>query len=142
MSRPTRPYPSRHTIYSTIRFKNLFKRTLGAPNTLNVSQKLYNLVETSIKLPETDAGKLSIGSETTADIKTLVAKLLELAEAQSNIPSIQQNQFSDEDEDHKVERALAGVSTFGCKLSDLIGAHLDKLAKDLAEIGDAHDPPI
>lgn len=42
-----------------------------------------------------------------------------------------------EDEDHQIERALAGPNTFGCKVPDVLERKLDQIAKDLADIKQA-----
>lgn len=92
-----RPTPPDTAILGTprsTRLKNLF---IGAPQTptlLDVARKLSDLIETNVKLPKKGAEKTSIGSETAADIKTLVGKLLEMAELNSNIPEIRRNIFA------------------------------------------------
>lgn len=63
----------------SVRFKNLFTGSPNTPTLLDVTQKLYKLIETAIKLPKKGAEKILIGSESAADIKTLAARLLELA---------------------------------------------------------------
>lgn len=108
---------------------------------LEVTQKLYKLIETSIKLPKKGAAKISIGSESAANIKTLAARLLELAGLQDNIPAIIRNPFSNDEDEHRVERALAGANTFGCKIPDVLDAKLDKIARDLEEINNAASLP-
>lgn len=90
-----------------------------------------------IKLPKNGAEQIAVGSESAADIKTLTARLLELPKMQDDIPSLCQNPFPSEDADHQVERELAGASTFGCKVPNVIEAKLDKLAKDIADIKQA-----
>lgn len=125
----------------SVRFKNLFTETSNTPTLLDVTQKLYELIETAIKLPKKGAEKISIGSESAADIKTLAARLLELAELQDDIPAMQRNPFMSDEDDHRIERALAGANTFGCKVPELIDAKLEKIAQDLAIIKQAASLP-
>lgn len=81
---------------------------------------------------EKGAERIAIGSESAADIKTLAARLLKLTELQDNTPALWRNSFMSKEEDHRVERALVGANTFGCKVPDVIKAKLNRLAKDLA----------
>lgn len=114
---------------------------METPNLLDVTRKLYELIESTVKLPKKGAEKVNIGSESAADIKTLTARLLELAEKQANIPAIRRNPFLNEDKEHQVERALAGANAFGCKVPDVLEAQLTKIAKDIAEIKQASMVP-
>lgn len=125
----------------SVRFKNLFADSVGAPSLLAVTRKLYDLIENTIKLPKKGADKVTIGSESAADIKTLSARLLEITEFQSNIPTLRRNPFLDDEEECQVERQLAGENTFGCKVPDLIGQQLANIAKELAEIKHAANLP-
>lgn len=118
----------------SVRFKNLFTGTANTPSLLEVTQKMYELIESAIKFLKKGAEKITIGSESAADIKTLAARMLELAEQQDDIPAIRRNPFLSDEEDHRIERALAGANTFGCKVPELVNAKLDKIVKDLAEI--------
>lgn len=108
---------------------------------LDVTRKLNDLVESSIKLPKKGAEKISVGLETAANIKTLVVRLLELAKLHDNIPAIRRNPFFPDDEDHQVERALAGANIFGCKVPDIIKAKLDQLTKLIESIKCAATAP-
>lgn len=56
---------------------------------------------------------------------------------QDNIPSLRRNPFSSQDNNHQVERALAGANTFDCRVLEVINAELNKITKDLAEIKEA-----
>lgn len=118
------------------RFKNLFPDNPSAPGILDVTRKLHDIIESAIKLPKKVAEKITLGSESAANIKTLVAHVLDLAEALADhpFPSIRRNPFSESDEDHQVERALAGTNAFGCTVPEIISKKLDKLAEDLAEM--------
>lgn len=118
----------------SIRLKNLFTGAMAPPNLLDVARKLNNLVESGIKLPKKGAEKTSLGSETAADIKTLTVRLLELAEFHNYIPAIRRNPFSADEEEHQVERALAGANTFGCKVPDVIEAKLEQLTKAMERL--------
>lgn len=139
--RPSRANQSYLGTPRSTRFRRLFTDDANVPGILEVTKKLYELVEGSIKLPKKGAEKTTIGSESAADIKTLAAHLLDLAETLTNIPAINRNPFADEDDDHHVARALAGANVFGCKLPDLIEKKLDKFTKDLAEIKHAVTMP-
>lgn len=125
----------------SVRFKNLFADSIGTPSLLAVTRKLYGLIEDSLKLPKKGAEKVTVGSESAADIKTLAARLLEIAELQAEIPAVRRNPFLSEEEDHQVERALAGANAFGCKVPDVIEAQLANIAKELAEIKHAATLP-
>lgn len=107
---------------------------MAPPNLLDIARKLNDLVESSINIPKKGAEKISLGSETAANSKTLTVRLLEVAEIQNNIPAIQRNPFAAEDEDHWVERALVGANTYGFKVPEFIEAKLDKLAKSMERI--------
>lgn len=135
--RPGRANPVYLGTPRSTRFKNLFPDAPSAPGILEVTKKLYDLIEGLIHLPKKGAEKITLGSESAADIKTLAAHLLELAETLSDIPSIRRNPFSDAGDAHQVERALAGTNSFGCEVPKSIEAKLDKLAKDLAEMKQA-----
>lgn len=139
--RPAPPDPTYLGTPRSLRLKNLFTGAMAPPNFLDIARKLNNLVENNVKLPKKGAEKISIGSETAADIKTLTVRLLELAEFNSDIPTIRRNPFSGEDEDHQVGRALAGANTFGCKVPDVIEARLDHLTKTLERIECATTAP-
>lgn len=122
------------------RFKNIFKE--ANPTLLDISRKLYELIEGSILLPKKGGEKISsLGSETAADIKTLAASVLDLVERSNNIPSLTRNLLSEEDDDHRFERALAGANAFGCKVPDLVESRLDSIDKTLAEIKKAFTAP-
>lgn len=125
----------------SIRLKNLFTGAMAPPNMLDVATKLNDLVESSIKLTKKGAEKISVGSETAANIKTLVVRLLELAEFHHDIPAIRRNPFSTEDDEHQVERALAGANTFGCKVPEVIEAKLDQLTKSIESLERAVTAP-
>lgn len=139
--RPSPPDPKYLGTPRSIRLKNVFTGAMAPPNLLDVARKLNNLVESNIKLPKKGAEKTSIGSETAADIKTLTIRLLELDEFHNDIPTIRRNLFSNEDEEHQVERALAGANTFGCKVPDIIEANLEKLTKSIERIERATTAP-
>lgn len=117
----------------SIRFKNLFAGAPTAPNLLEVTHKIYNLIKILIKLPNKGAEKISSGAISVAKIKSLAARLIKLAELQEDKSSLRRNTFLGKDEDQRVEQALAGANTFGCKVPDVIKAKLDKQAKELAE---------
>lgn len=117
------------------RFKNLFEGSTSPPSLLSVVKKLYDLIEESIRLPRKGAEKItSLGSETAADIKTLAASALDLAESLADIPTIRQNPFGEDDEDHRVERALAGARAFGCQVPDVLDAKLDTISKSISSL--------
>lgn len=134
--RPSPPDPEYLGTPRSARLKNLFTGALAPPSPLDLARKLNDLVEANVKLPKKGAEKTSIGSETAADIKTLVAKILEVAEFNDNIPAIRRNPFAapDDGEEHRVERALAGPNAFGCQVPDIIESRLDQLAKSLERI--------
>lgn len=127
----------------SVRFKKLFADNPKTPGILDVAKKLHDIIEGAIKLPKKGAEKITIGSESAADIKTLAAHVLDLAEALSDFPfpSIRRNPFSETEEDHQIERSLAGTNAFGCKVPDTIASKLDQLAKDLAEMKNAVTMP-
>lgn len=139
--RPSRPDPTYLGTPRSIRFKNLFSTAANTPTLLDVTRKLYELIESSIKLPGKGAEKISIGSETAADVKTLAARLLELAEVENDIPAIRRNPFSTNDEDLQVERVLAGANQFGCQLPNVIEVQLKQISKDIAELKHAASLP-
>lgn len=139
--RPGRSNPTYLGTPRSARFKNLFSATASTPNILEVTNKLYDLIEGAIHLPKKGAEKITIGSESAADIKTLAAHLLEMAESLTNIPSFRNNPFSDIDDGHHIERALAGTNAFGCRVPEDISKKLDKLANDLAEMKHAVTMP-
>lgn len=139
--RPGKANPTYLGTPRSTRFKNLFSETADAPNILEVTKKLYELIEGAIHLPKKGAEKITIGSESAADIKTLAAHLLELAESLSVIPSLRRNIFSDIDDNHQIKQNLAGTNAFGCKVPDEISRKLDKLASDLAEMKHAVTMP-
>lgn len=139
--RPSLPDPSYLDTPRSIRLKNLFTGAIVPPNLLDVARKLNDLVENNEKLPKKGAEKTTIGSETAADIKTLTARLLELAELNSTIPAIRRNPFSGEDEDPQAQRLLTSARTFGCKVPDLIEAKLEQVTKALERIERAATAP-
>lgn len=102
---------------------------------LEVTQKLYKLIEESILLPKKGGERISsLGSETAADIKTLAATVLDLVEQSSNIPSTRRNLFTGEDDDNQIKRALTGTNTFGCKIPDLVEKRLKSIDTALSEL--------
>lgn len=121
--------------------KNLFTGAMAPPNLLDLARKLNNLVEASVKLPKKGAKKISISSETAADIKTLAVRLLELAEFNNNIPALRQDPFSAEDDEQQVQRLLAGANAFGCKVPDILENCLDQMTKTLERIEQATMTP-
>lgn len=117
------------------RFKNLFEDSTPTPSLLTVVKKLYELIDESIRLPRKGAEKItSLGSETAADIKTLAASALDLAEGLVDIPQPRRNLFGNDDEDRCVERALAGTNAFGCQVPDVLEKKLDKITQSLATL--------
>lgn len=118
------------------RFKNLFPNDPSPPGILDVARNLHEIIENAIKLPKKGAEKIMIGSESEADVKTLAAHILDLAEALSDFPfpSVRRNPFSEREEAHQIERTLAGDNSFGCQVPESISKKMDQLAKDLAEI--------
>lgn len=132
--RPTPPDPEYLGTPRSTWLKNIFIGAMAPPRILDVARKLNDLVENNVKLPKKGAEKISIGSETAADIKTLVAKFCKLAEFNDNIPALRRDPFAADDDDHRVERALAGPNMFGCKVPDAIEAKLDQLTKSLERI--------
>lgn len=118
--RTRRPDPTYLGKPRLVRFKNLFADAENTPNLLDVTRKLYDLIDNTIKLPKKDAERVTLGSESAADVKTVMARLLKLVEPQDNIPSFRRNPFLSEDDDHQLERALAGPNSFGCKVPDTI----------------------
>lgn len=123
----------------SVRFKNIFDGSAEAPDLLTVIQKLYNLIEDSIKLPRKGADKInSLGSETAAHIKTLAASALELAEGNEairNQPRLDLN--PDDGETQRVERTLAGSNAFGCKFPDTLEKKLDEITQSITLIQQA-----
>lgn len=132
--RPTPPDPEYLGTPRSIRLKNMFTGAMAPPNLLDIARKLSNLVETKVKLPKKGAEKISIGSETAADIKTLTARLLELAEFNDNIPALRRDPFAAEDDEHQVQRILAGANAFGCKVPGILENRLDQMTKALERI--------
>lgn len=132
--RSRRPDPTLLGTPRSVRFKNLFADVADPPNLLDVTRRLYDLIDSSIKLPKKGAERVTIGSESAADVKTLMARLLELVELQDNIPSFRRNPFLNDDEEHIIERTLAGPNSFGCKVPDVIEKKLDQIAKDIADM--------
>lgn len=117
------------------RFKALFDDTTSSPSLLTVIKKLYDLIDDSIRLPQKGAEKItSLGSETASDIKTLAASALDLAESLADIPSVRRNLFGDDEDDHRVEWALAGPKTFGCQIPDILEKKLDTITQLLATL--------
>lgn len=92
--RPSPPDPTYLGTPRSTRLKNLFTEAILPPTLLDVARKLNDLVENNVKLPKKGAEKISVGSETAADIKTLVVKLFELAELNQDIPAIRRNIFA------------------------------------------------
>lgn len=137
--------PTSHTLLGTprsVRFKNIFKETSPNPSLLEVTRKLYDVVEGSILLPKKGGEKISsLGSETAADIKILAATVLDLVEKSSNIPLLNRQTLPNDDDEHLVERALAGPNTFGCKVPDIVEARLDSIDKAITEIKNAFTLP-
>lgn len=137
--------PSSQTLLGTprsARFKNIFKESTPNPTLLEITRKLYDVIEGSILLPKKGGEKISsLGSESAADIKILAATVLDLVEKSSNIPLFNRQLTTDEDDDHLVERSLAGTNSFGCKVPDLVEARLDNIDKALAEIKEAFTLP-
>lgn len=120
------------------RFKNLFESAAPAPSLLTVVKKLYELIHESIRLPKKGAEKItSLGSETAADIKTLAASALDLAEGLADIPATRRNLFGGDDDDHRGERALAGTNAFGCQVPDMLEKKLDTITQSLATLQQA-----
>lgn len=137
--------PTSHTLLGTprsVRFKNIFKETSPNPSLLEVTRKLYDVIEGSILLPKKGGEKISsLGSETAADIKILAATVLDLVEKSSNIPLLNRQTLPNDDDEHLVERALAGPNTFGCKVPDIVEARLDSIDKAITEIKNAFTLP-
>lgn len=119
---PTQPDPCYLGTPLLIQLKNLFTGALTPPNLLDIAQKLNDLVKANINLPNKGAEEIKNGSETAADIKTLTVQILKIDELNANILAIRCNLFSAEDDDHQVERALAGAKKFGCRVPDAIKA--------------------
>lgn len=136
-----RPDPTYLGTPRSVRFKNIFSDTAVTPNLLDVMKKLYDLINSTIKLLEQGAERAMLGSESAADVKTLIARLLELAELQDKIPSFRRNLFLSEDDDHQIKQALAAPNIFGCKVPDVLEKKLDQMAKDLANIKKAASNP-
>lgn len=132
--RPSPPDPTYLGTPRSTRLKNLFTEAILPPTLLEVARKLNDLVENSVKLPKKGAEKISVGSETAADIKTLVVKLLELAEFNQDIPAIRRNIFAADNEEQDVERVLTGANKFGCKVPDVLELRLDQITKSLERI--------
>lgn len=124
----------------SIRFKNIFKDASPNPTLLEVTRKLYDTIEGSILLPK-KGGEISyLGSESAADIKILAATVLELVERSSNIPLLHRSTLANDDEDHQIERVLAGANAFGCKVPDIVETRLNNIDKTLTEIKKAFMP--
>lgn len=125
----------------SVLFKNIFEGSSEAPTLLTVVQKLYDLIEDSIKLPRKGADKInSLGSETAADIKTLAASALDLAEGNEefrNLPRPRLNLLQDEADGQTVERALAGSNPFGCKVPEGLEKKLDAITESISRIQQA-----
>lgn len=97
-----------------MRFSNIFKDAPPNPTLLDITRKLYDVIESSILLPKKGGERISsLGSETAADIKTLAATVLDLVEQSPNMPYVGRHLFSGDDDDHQVERTLAGSNSFG-----------------------------
>lgn len=122
------------------RFKNIFKE--ANPGLLEITRKLYETIEGAILLPKKGGEKISsLGSETAADIKILAATVLDLVERSSNIPSTGRNTFSGEDDDHQIERSLAGSNAFGCTIPAMVETRLDHIDKTLSDLMSALKAP-
>lgn len=117
------------------RFKNLFEGSTPTPTLREVVKKLYDIIDESIRLPRKVAEKItSLGSETAADIKTLAASALDLAEGLADMPVARRRIFGDDKDAHGVECALAGKNTFGCMVPDIIKSKLDTITKSIATL--------
>lgn len=123
------------TPHST-RFKNIFKDLTPNPTLLEITRKLYDVIEGSILLPKKGGEKISsLGSETAADIKILLPKILDLVEKSANIPLLHRClPFEDKDKDHQVKRVLAGENAFSRKMPNILETRLDNINKTLNEI--------
>lgn len=60
---------------------------------------MYELIEYTVNLLQKGVEEVASGSESASGIKTLAPRIVELAEAQSNIPGLRGNPFANEDED-------------------------------------------
>lgn len=119
----------------SVRFNNIFKDTSPNPT-------LLEIIESFILLPKTGGERIStLCSETAADIKTLAATVLGLVEQSPNLPYVGRHLFSGDDDNHQVERALAGSKNFGCKVPGIVKTRLDKINKTLNEIEEAFKLP-
>lgn len=138
-----RPTPTANPLGNTPRsqrFKNIFEE--ANPSLLDVTHKLYEIIEESILLPKKGGEKISsLGSETAADIKILAATALDLVENSTNIPSLRRTLFSNDVEDHRATRDLAGTNAFGCKIPEAVEARLDNIDKSLTELAKALKAP-
>lgn len=122
------------------RFKNIFKGS--RPSLMDVTRKLYDLIESSILLSKKGGKRISsLGSETGADIKTLAVTVLDMVEQSPNIPAVGRHLFSSDEDDHWVEQSLAEANTFGCKIPDLVEKHLENIHSALAELKNTLTPP-
>lgn len=120
-----------------MRLNNIFKNAPRNPSILDVTCKLYDLIESSILLSKKGGERISLlGSETAADIKTLAAAVLDQVEQSLNLPIVGQNLFPTDSNNHQVEHALEGANPFRCKVPDVVGARLDSIDKALAGIKD------
>lgn len=118
----------------SVRFENLFAGAPKTPTLLELTRNIHDVIESAIKLSQKGTDKISNGSESVADIKTLAGRSLRLKELQKDIPTLWHNPFIREEEDHQVECALVGAETFGCKVPEVIKEKLTKLAKNPATI--------
>lgn len=130
--------PDTRTLLGTprsTRFKSIFPDSTPNPTLLEVTRKLYQIIESSILLPKKGGEKISsLGSESAADIKTLAATVLDIVEQSSNIPLLNRRLLAADEEDHQIERELAGNNAFGCKVPDVVEARLDNIDKTLSDL--------
>lgn len=137
--------PTSHTLLGTprsARFKNIFKDSTPNPTLIEVTRKLHEVIENTIILPKKGGDKISsLGSESAADIKILVATVLDLVEGSSNIPLLTRQLTSNNEDYHHVKRTLAGTNAFGCKMPDIVESRLDNIDKNLADIKAAFTLP-
>lgn len=137
--------PSSQTLLGTprsTRIKKIFANNTPNNTLLKVTCKLYNIIKSSIPLPKKGGAKISsLGSETATDIKILAATALNLVYQSSNIPLFNRQLTSNDEDNHQVERTLAGPNAFGCKVPEVVESRLDKIDKNLAKIMNAFKAP-
>ncbi|KAG0141835.1 hypothetical protein CROQUDRAFT_98257 [Cronartium quercuum f. sp. fusiforme G11] len=106
------------------RITNLFPDYQGNPSMSDAVAKLHHLLEIALPLPKEGGGTVKVASETAADIRVLMARIVEMEQHRA---TARFREAETENEEDRATRPTASNGSFAFKVPDALEARRDSI---------------